>query len=101
MIKRLEQGERIVEVLKQDRNKPVAVENQVIIIYAVVNNYLKDIPVKLISDYQNALFEYIDTSYSEITESIRTTGQLSDEIETKLKEALSSFAEKYMSDKKQ
>ena len=98
---RLEQGERIVEVLKQDRNKPVAVENQVIIIYAVVNNYLKDIPVKLISDYQNALFEYIDTSYSEITESIRTTGQLSDEIETKLKEALSSFAEKYMSDKKQ
>ena len=98
---RLEQGERIVEVLKQDRNKPVAVENQVIIIYAVVNNYLKDIPVKLISVYQNALFEYIDTSYSEITESIRTTGQLSDEIETKLKEALSSFAEKYMSDKKQ
>ena len=98
---RLEQGERIVEVLKQDRNKPVAVENQVIIIYAVVNNYLKDIPVKLIPDYQNALFEYIDTSYSEITESIRTTGQLSDEIETKLKEALSSFAEKYMSDKKQ
>ncbi|MDD6345792.1 MAG: F0F1 ATP synthase subunit alpha [Oscillospiraceae bacterium] len=98
---RLAQGERIVEVLKQDRNKPVAVENQVIIIYAVVNNYLRDIPVNLIQDYQNELFAYIDTSYPEITEAIRSSGQLSPETEEKLKEALSNFAGKYMSDKKQ
>ncbi|MDE5946570.1 MAG: F0F1 ATP synthase subunit alpha [Oscillospiraceae bacterium] len=98
---RLAQGERIVEVLKQDRNKPVTVEHQVIIIYAVVNNYLKTIPVNMIEDYQNELFFYIDTSYPEITEAIRNTGELSAETEEKLKEALNTFAEKYMSDKKQ
>lgn len=52
----LAKGERIVEVLKQDRNKPVSVEHQVEIIYAVVNGFLKTIPVKLLSDYQSELF---------------------------------------------
>ena len=97
---RLAKGERIVEVLKQDRNKPVAVENQVIIIYAVTHNYLSTIPVKLISDYQEALFEYVDTSYPEITDSIRDTKDLTPETEERLKEALTAFAEKYMADKK-
>ena len=97
---RLAKGERIVEVLKQDRNKPVAVENQVIIIYAVTHNYLSTIPVKLISDYQEVLFEYVDTSYPEITDSIRDTKDLTPETEERLKEALTAFAEKYMADKK-
>lgn len=57
---RLAKGERVVEVLKQNRNSPLTVEHQVIIIYAVVNNYLKDIPVNLISEFQEELFEHID-----------------------------------------
>jgi F-type H+-transporting ATPase subunit alpha len=49
---RLAQGERIVEILKQGRNKPVQVELQVVIIYACVNDYLKDIPVQRVSEFE-------------------------------------------------
>ena len=59
---RLAKGERIVEVLKQDRNKPVTVEHQVIIIYAVINNFLREIEVKDIAEFESDLFEYIDTT---------------------------------------
>jgi F-type H+-transporting ATPase subunit alpha len=97
---RLAKGERIVEVLKQDRNKPVAVEHQVIIIYAVTNNYLKDIDVKNIADYQIQLFDYIDNSYPEIIDSIKVTKELTAETENALKEALTLFADKYISDEK-
>lgn len=96
----LAKGERIVEVLKQDRNKPVSVEHQVEIIYAVVNGFLKTIPVKLLSDYQSELFEYIDNSYPEISDSIKSTKELDQHTESRLKEALTAFAEKYMADKK-
>ena len=57
---RLALGERVVEVLKQDRNSPIAVENQVVIIYAVTHNYLKDVPVEKIGEFQTELFDYID-----------------------------------------
>ncbi|MBR4021536.1 MAG: F0F1 ATP synthase subunit alpha [Ruminococcus sp.] len=97
---RLAKGERIVEVLKQDRNKPVAVEHQVIIIYAVTNNYLKDIDVKNIADYQIQLFDYIDNSYPEIIDSIKVTKELTAETEDALKEALTLFADKYIADEK-
>jgi F-type H+-transporting ATPase subunit alpha len=97
---RLAKGERIVEVLKQDRNKPVAVEHQVIIIYAVTNNYLKDIDVKNIADYQIQLFDYIDNSYPEIIDSIKVTKELTAETENALKEALTLFADKYIADEK-
>lgn len=88
---RLAKGERIVEVLKQGQNSPISVENQVIIIYAVINNYLKDVDVKRVTEYQNSLFEYIDVNYKEITDSIRTEKVLTPETEEKLREALEKF----------
>ncbi|MGN0598052.1 MAG: F0F1 ATP synthase subunit alpha [Ruminiclostridium sp.] len=88
---RLAKGERIVEVLKQGQNSPISVENQVIIIYAVINNYLKDVDVKRVTEYQNSLFEYIDVNYKEITDSIKTEKVLTPETEEKLKEALEKF----------
>ena len=96
---RLALGERVVEVLKQDRNSPIAVENQVLIIYAVTHNYLHDVPVELVSEFQDEMFTYISESYPDITESIRTTKVLSPEIEEQLKEALSAFVKKFMADK--
>jgi F-type H+-transporting ATPase subunit alpha len=97
---RLEKGERIVEVLKQGKNSPVTVEHQVIIIYAVVNDFLKSVPVDLISDFETSLFKFVDESHPDITKSIMETKDLTKENETELKDVLKTFIEKYMADKK-
>ena len=85
---KLDQGVRIKEILKQPQYKPMPVEYQVIIIYAATKKYLLEIPVDGILEFQNKLFEYIDTKYPEIPESIRTTKELSAEIEEKLVQAI-------------
>ena len=91
---RLEQGERIVEVLKQNRNSPIAVELQVAIIYAVVNNLLKEIPVASIKDFEAELFEYLVAAKDELLKSIRESGVLSPESEAELREAIIACKEK-------
>ena len=85
---KLAQGERIREILKQPQYQPMAVEKQIIIIYAATKKYLIDIPVEDILDFQNELFEYIDTKYPEIPESIATEKVMSEEIEGKLIQAI-------------
>jgi F-type H+-transporting ATPase subunit alpha len=85
---KLDQGIRIKEVIKQPQYNPMPVEYQVIIIYAVTKKYLLDIPVSEVLSFQDNLFEYIDTKYPEIPESIRTTKELSAEIEEKLVQAI-------------
>ena len=85
---RLAQGERIVEVLKQNRNSPIAVELQVAIIYAVVNDLLKDVPVESVSTFEQDLFEYLLATKEALLASIRDTGALSAEAEAELKEAI-------------
>lgn len=96
---RLAKGERIVEVLKQGRNTPITVEHQVIIIYAVINNYLKDITVSDIGEFETDLFTFIDESHPEIIASITETGDLKKENEEAIKEALSSFVKKFVATK--
>ncbi|MBQ7187255.1 MAG: F0F1 ATP synthase subunit alpha [Ruminococcus sp.] len=96
---RLAQGERIVEVLKQNRNSPLPVEHQVIIIYAVVNNYLKRIAVSDVKEFERELFEYVDSAHPDVSGNIRTTGELSKETEAELKDALNEFVEKYLAAK--
>lgn len=86
--RRLAKGERIVEVLKQGRNKPVHVELQVAIIYAVTNDLLEDIPVNKIRDYEHKLFEYIETRAHDIIDDIAKTGDLTEETEKKLIQAI-------------
>ena len=92
---RLAKGERIVEVLKQDQNSPLEVEEQVVIIYAVVNNFLASIPLQKIKQYQKDLLDHIKTSKPEILTDIRDTKVISPENETALKDILSSFAATY------
>ena len=92
---RLAKGERIVAVLKQPQTSPLSVENQVIIIYAVINNYLKDIPTERISDFEKELFLHIASEHSEITDSIRKEKVLTPETEEKLKKVLSDFSAKF------
>ena len=94
---RLALGERVVEVLKQDRNSPVSVEDQVIIIYAVTNNYLRDIPVGKIHEFEKELFEHINNGYPQIISSIKETKELTRENEAELKTVLSEFVTKFTS----
>ncbi|MBE7038590.1 MAG: F0F1 ATP synthase subunit alpha [Ruminococcaceae bacterium] len=96
---RLEQGERIVEVLKQDRNSPVDVELQVVIIYAVINGFLKDIEVEDIKEYQNTLFDYVKNSYYKIIENISSTGDLSDETKKLIEDAISDSKKAFLAAK--
>ncbi len=93
---RLEQGERIVEVLKQDRNSPLAVELQIAIIYAVVNNLLREIPVDKISRFEKELFEYLIAAKDELLKNIRETGVLTDETTAELKEAILVCKDKFL-----
>ena len=93
---RLEQGARIVEVLKQNRNSPIAVELQVAIIYAVVNNMLKEIPVESIHRFEEELFEHLIAVKGNLLKSIRETGELSSESTAELKEAIISVKEKFI-----
>ena len=85
---RLEQGARVVEILKQNRNSPVDIELQVAIIYAVVNDLLAAIPVERISEFETELFSYLTVQRPAILESIRDTGELTKANEAELKQAI-------------
>ena len=87
---RLAQGERVVEVLKQDRSSPLDVALQVSILYAVVHNMLMDVPVERISAFENALFDHLTVQHPEILEDIRKTGELRPENEAALRSAIES-----------
>ena len=93
---RLAQGERIVEVLKQGKTSPLDVEKQVVIIYAVVNNYLKNIRVEDIAEFEKDLFVYIDETHPDIFSSIRETGELTKENEQAIKDVLAEYSQKFL-----
>lgn len=96
---RLAQGERIVEVLKQDRSAPIRVELQVAMIYAVVNNYLREIEVSDVKEYERELYEFLPNRYEELMRRIAETGLLTEEdnalLDTALTEFTESFRERY------
>ena len=89
---RLAKGERIVAVLKQPQSSPLTVENQIIIIYAVINDYLKDIAVDRVPEFEKALFEEMATNHSEIIDDLKKNKVLSPDNEEKLKAVLKNFA---------
>ena len=93
---RLDQGARIVEVLKQGRNSPIAVELQVAIIYAVVNNLLKEIDVSDIHRFEQELFEYLVATKEDLLRTIRESGVLSPESEAELKDAIIYSKDKFL-----
>ena len=95
---RLAQGERIVEVLKQNRSAPVAVEKQVAILYATIHDYLVKVKVTDVAAYEKGLYEYLDTDASgaAVMETIRTTGNLDADAEQALKSVLSAYTESFL-----
>jgi F-type H+-transporting ATPase subunit alpha len=95
---RLAKGERIVEVLKQNQASPLAVEKQVVIIYAVINNYLIDVPLAKVKDYEESLFRWleVDSDGSQIAKSLREERTLTRDIETSMKEGLKKFTGEFV-----
>ncbi len=96
---RLAQGERIVEVLKQNRSHPIAVEDQVCIFYAVTHDFLKEVEVRHVAEYEEGLYERMAAQHGDVLEEIRTTGQLSKETEEKLKAALEAYTRDFLKTK--
>lgn len=92
---KLDQGERIREMLKQPQYKPMPVEYQVIIIYAATKKYLLDIPVASIQRFEKELFEYIDTKHPDIPSSIKEKKQMDEACEKSLIQAIEAFKKEF------
>lgn len=84
--RRLAQGQRIVEVLKQDEHDPITVENQVIIIYAVINNLLADIELEDIKRFEAELYSYMDSVHHEIIKKILNAEDFNEELTKAIEE---------------
>ena len=95
---RLEQGARIVEVLKQNQNAPVPVEKQVAILYAVTKGVLESVNVEDVNIYESGLYTYLDTDAAgvEVMQEIRSTGKLEQETEQKLRSVLDAYTENFL-----
>ncbi|MRF37067.1 F0F1 ATP synthase subunit alpha [Staphylococcus sp. KY49P] len=91
---KLERGKRTVEILKQDKNKPLPVENQVLIIYALTKGYLDDIPVEDITRFEDELNQWAKSNVTELLNEIRTSGALpkDDAFESAINEFKKSFS---------
>ena len=87
----IEKGARITEVLKQGQYEPLALDRQVSILYAVINDYLTDVPIGKIAEFQRGLFNYLDSVYPQIGKEIMDTRDMSDETEEALKKAVEEF----------
>ena len=88
---KLAQGERIREVLKQPQYQPMAVQYQVVIIYAATNKYLLDVPVADIIRFEKGLFEFLDTKYAEVPRAIAEEKVISEKTEELLVKAIKEF----------
>ena len=95
---RLEQGARIVEVLKQNQNAPVPVEKQVAILYAVTKGVLAKVNVEDVRTYESGLFTHLDTNAEGVAvmQTIRETGKLETETEEKLRAVLDEYTEEFL-----
>ena len=95
---RLEQGVRIVEVLKQNQNAPVSVEKQVAILYAVTKGILSKVAAEDVRAYEDGLYTWLDTDAegAAVMQEISATGKLEADTEEKLKSTLESYTENFI-----
>jgi F-type H+-transporting ATPase subunit alpha len=89
--KQLSRGARIVEILKQPQYRPMPVEQQVMIIFAVTNGYVDDVEVGAIRAWEKAFHDYMAAQHPAIAEEIRTKKALSDDLTARLRQAIDQF----------
>ncbi|HEX6588190.1 MAG TPA: F0F1 ATP synthase subunit alpha [Longimicrobiales bacterium] len=94
--KQLARGERTVEILKQPQYRPMAVEQQIVIIYAVTQGYIDEIPVERIREWESRFIEAIGERNPEVLEGIRSEKQISEANEQKLVRAIETFNHEFL-----
>ena len=92
--KQLDRGARLVELLKQPQFKPMPTEQEVMVVYAGTKGYLDEIPVSRVQEFQTAFLAYVDTSASALRTDLANKKELTEDIETRLKQALVDFQSK-------
>lgn len=90
-LKRLEKGKRLLEILKQKQYETMTVENEVIILYAVTQNYLDDIPLEKVLEFENEFLIYVNKFHKDIIDEIADKKDISDALEIKIKKAIDKF----------
>jgi F-type H+-transporting ATPase subunit alpha len=88
---RLDRGARLVELLKQPQYKPMPIELEVIAIYVGTQGYLDDIAINRVSEFQNALFDYVDASAPALRAGLAEKKELTSDLENLLKETIKAF----------
>ena len=88
---KLNHGQRIMEILKQAQYKPLKVEEEVMILFAVTNRYLDDIPVDRVKAFENDFLEYMENTSSGTAKKILEKKELTDEIKEELKLKIEEF----------
>jgi F-type H+-transporting ATPase subunit alpha len=91
----LERGKRIIEIFKQNQYNPLAVEVQVLVLWAAQNNFFDDVAVDKVKDFQGKLVDFIQTRKAELLGKIRAEKAISDAIATELKTAVGEFKQTY------
>ncbi|HTH64053.1 MAG TPA: F0F1 ATP synthase subunit alpha [Gemmatimonadales bacterium] len=89
--KQLSRGARIVEILKQPQYRPVPVQQQVMIIFAVTNGYLDDVDVANVRAWETGFHEFIAAQHAALVEEIRTKKALSDDLTARLRKAIEQY----------
>ena len=92
----LNHGERLMEVLKQDQYAPYSMNRQIIELFTVKNKYLEEVPLKKIKGVLNDLFMHIEANAKDILEELDDKHLVSKELETRMKEVVSSFLSTYL-----
>src|SRR5689334_19135515 len=90
----LDRGARLVELLKQPQYKPMPMEQEVIVIYAGTKGFLDDVPLARVQEFQNALLAYVDSSAADLRQVIAYKRELTDDVDNRLKQALTDFKAK-------
>ena len=90
----LDRGARLVELLKQPQYRPMSIDQQVMVIYAGTKGYMDDVPLNRITEFQNAFLKYVDTSMPALRKTLTDKKELTDDLETQLKQALTDFKAK-------
>ena len=89
--RQLNRGRRLVEVLKQPQYQPMAPEKEVMILFAAANGFLDEWPEKAVSEYENQMLEFMETKNPTLLSEIKEAGDISSDLENKLKKALEEF----------
>ncbi|OMJ09395.1 ATP synthase subunit alpha, mitochondrial, partial [Smittium culicis] len=92
----LNRGARLTELLKQPQYSPLSVEQQVVVVFAGVNGFLDRIPTARIVEFESKLLPYMSANHADVLESIAVTGQLTAEVEKKLRTGISDFIKTFL-----